>query len=137
MPDLRTFRPGGSRIVAYGVAVLMVVLTVVIGVALPSYVEFTPFELATLAAILVAVLVLLHAVGRSVVRVTDDGIEVVNGYRTRRVAWSQVKGFAMNDGAPWPTMVYGDDERMILFAIQRSDGAYADDAVAYLRGRVT
>jgi len=137
VPDLRTFRPGGSRIVAYGVAVLMVVLTVVIGVALPSYVEFTPFELATLAAILVAVLVLLHAVGRSVVRVTDDGIEVVNGYRTRRVAWSQVKGFAMNDGAPWPTMVYGDDERMILFAIQRSDGAYADDAVAYLRGRVT
>ncbi len=136
MPDLTTFRPGGSRYVAYGVAVLMIVLTVIIGVALPSYVTFTAFELATLAAILLAVLVLLHAVGRSVVRVSDEGVEVVNGYSRRVVPWSDIKGFAMNDGAPWPTMVYGDDERVILFAIQRSDGPYARDAMAYLRGRV-
>ena len=136
MPDLRTFRPGGSRIVAYGVAVIMIVLTVIIGVALPSYVEFTPFELATLAAILIAVLALLHAVGRSFVRVSDDGLEVLNGYRRHDVAWTEIKGFAMNEGAPWPTMVYGDDERIILFAIQRSDGPYAREAMNYLRGRL-
>ena len=137
MPDLRTFRPGGSRFVAYGVAIILVVLTAIIGVALPSYVTFTPFELATLAAILITVLALLHAVGRSVVRVNDEGVEVVNGYSRRHVPWSDIKGFAMNDGAPWPTMVYGDDERVILFAIQRSDGPYAREAMAYLRGRVT
>lgn len=136
MSDLRTFRPGGSRIVAYAVALIMIVLTVIIGVALPSYVEFTPFELATLAAILLSVLAGLHAVGRSVVRVDDEGVEVVNGYRRRRVPWTEIKGFAMNAGAPWPTMVYGDDERVILFAIQRSDGTYANEAMAYLRGRV-
>lgn len=136
MPDLRTFRPGGSRYVAYGVAVLLVVLTAFIGVALPSYVTFTPFELATLAVILLAVLALLHAVGRSVVRVSDDGVEVVNGYSRRVVPWSDITGFAMNEGAPWPTMVYGDDERVILFAIQRADGPYAREAMAYLRGRV-
>ncbi|MEO6604498.1 MAG: PH domain-containing protein [Aeromicrobium sp.] len=135
MPDLRTFRPGGSRIVAYGVAVLLIVLSTIIGVALPSYVTFTPFELATLAAILITVLVLLHAVGRSLVRVHDDRIEIVNGYRTHDIPWSEVKGFAMNDGAPWPTMVYGDDERVILFAIQRSDGPYSREAMTYLRGR--
>jgi hypothetical protein len=33
-------------------------------------------------------------------------------------------------------MIYGDDERVILFAIQRSDGPYAREAMAYLRGRV-
>ncbi len=137
MPDLRTFRPGGSRIVAYGVSVILVVLTAIIGVALPSYVTFTPFELATLAAILFTVLALLHAVGRSVVRVSDDGVEIVNGYSRRFVSWVDIKGFAMNEGAPWPTMVYGDDERVILFAIQRSDGPYAKEAMAYLRGRVT
>ena len=60
----------------------------------------------------------------------------VNGYRTHTVPWSDVTGFAMNEGAPWPTMVYGDDERVILFAIQRSDGPYAHEAMAYLRGRV-
>lgn len=136
MPDLRTFRPGGSRIVAYGVSVLLVVLTAIIGVALPSYVTFTAFELATLAAILITVLALLHAVGRSVVRVSDEGVEVVNGYSRRFVRWADIKGFAMNEGAPWPTMVYGDDERIILFAIQRSDGPYAKEAMAYLRGRV-
>lgn len=137
MPDLRTFRPGGSRYVAYGVAAILVVLTVIIGVALPSYVEFTPFELATLAAILLAVLALLHGVGRSFVRADEDAIVVRNGYRTHTVPWSDVIGFAMNEGAPWPTMVHGDDERVILFAIQRSDGPYAKDAMAYLRGRVT
>ncbi|WP_332642547.1 PH domain-containing protein [Aeromicrobium sp.] len=136
MPDLRTFRPGGSRIVAYGVSVILVVLTAIIGVALPSYVTFTPFELATLAAILITVLALLHAVGRSVVRVTGDGVEVINGYRRRFVPWADIKGFAMNEGAPWPTMVYGDDERVILFAIQRSDGPYAKEAMTYLRGWV-
>lgn len=136
MPDLRTFRPGGSRIVAYGVSVLLVVLSAIIGVALPSYVTFTAFELATLAAILITVLALLHAVGRSVVRVSDDGVEVVNGYSRRFVSWADIKGFAMNEGAPWPTMVYGDDERVILFAIQRSDGPYAREAMTYLRGRV-
>jgi hypothetical protein len=136
VPDLRTFRPGGSRIVAYAVALIMIVLTTIIGIALPSYVEFTPFELATLAAILIAILALLHGVGRSFVRASDEGIEVLNGYRRRWVPWTEIKGFAMNDGAPWPTMVYGDDERVILFAIQRSDGPYARDAMAYLRGRV-
>jgi len=136
VPDLRTFRPGGSRIVAYAVALIMIVLTTVIGVALPSYVEFTPFELATLAAILIAILALLHGVGRSFVRASDEGIEVLNGYRRHRVAWSDVTGFAMNDGAPWPTMVYGDDERVILFAIQRSDGPYAREAMTYLRERL-
>ncbi|GAA3532099.1 hypothetical protein GCM10022234_31420 [Aeromicrobium panaciterrae] len=136
MPDLRTFRPGGSRIVAYAVAAIMIVLTAVIGVALPSYVEFTAFELATLAAILVAVLALLHAVGRSFVRAGEDEITIRNGYRTHTVPWSDVVGFAMNEGAPWPTMVHGDDERIILFAIQRSDGPYAKDAMAYLRGRL-
>ncbi len=136
MSALRTFRPGGSRIVAYGVAILMIVLTAVIGAALPSYVEFTLFELGTLAAILIAVLALLHAVGRSFVRVDDQAIEVLNGYRRHRILWSDVTGFSMKDGAPWPTMVYGDDERIILFAIQRSDGRYADEAMAYLRGHV-
>lgn len=136
MPDLRTFRPGGSRIVAYAVAAIMVILTTIIGIALPSYVEFTAFELATLAAILLAVLALLHAVGRSFVRATDNEIVVRNGYRTHTVPWSNVVGFAMNEGAPWPTMVYDDDERIILFAIQRSDGPYAKEAMAYLRGRV-
>ena len=136
MPDLKTFRPGGARIVAYAVAVVIAVMTVVVGVALPSDIVFTPAELVTLAVMLFAVLVLLHGVGRSFVRAGDEGIDVLNGYRRHRVPWSQIEGFAMNSGAPWPTMVTKDDERVMLFAIQGSDGPYAREAVAYLRGRL-
>lgn len=137
MPDLRTFRPGGTRVVAYAVGAIMLVLTVVIGLALPDEIEFTTAETVTLWIIILIVLALLHGIGRSFVRADDDGVEVLNGYRRHRVPWSDVKGFALNSGAPWPTLVTQDDERVILFGIQSSDGAYARDAVAYLRGRLT
>lgn len=136
MPDLRTFRPGGARVVAYVVALIMVAMTGVIGVALPSYIHFTVAELVTLALILLTVLVLLHGVGRSFVRADTEGIEVLNGYRRHSVPWAQIAGFAMNTGAPWPTLVTKDDERVMLFAIQGTDGPYAREALTYLRGRL-
>ena len=136
MPNLKTFRPGGARVVAYAAAASMIVMSVVIGVALPPEITFTVAQLITLALILLAVLALLHGVGRSFVRADDDGVEVLNGYWRRRVPWAEIEGFAMNRGAPWPTLVTTSDERIMLFGIQGSDGAYARDAVAYLRGRL-
>jgi len=136
VPDLKTFRPGGARVVAYVVAFIMVAMTVVIGVALPSYVNFSVAELLTLVVILLTVLALLHGVGRSLVQADDDGVEVLNGYRHHRVQWQQIAGFSMNTGAPWPTLVTKDDDRIMLFAIQGTDGPYAREALAYLRGRV-
>ncbi|MFC5678602.1 PH domain-containing protein [Aeromicrobium endophyticum] len=137
MSDLRTFRPGGARIVAYAVAVIMLVLTAVIAFALPDEIYFTTAETITLWIIIGAVLVLLHGIGRSVVVAGEEGVEVVNGYRRHDVSWHEIKGFAMNEGAPWPTLVTTDDDRVMLFAIQGSDGGkYAREAVAYLRARV-
>src|SRR5690606_13529596 len=74
MSDLRTFRPGGTRIVAYVVAVIMVLITVVIGLALPDDVYFTTAETVTLWIIIVIVLIVLHGIGRSYVRVDDEGV---------------------------------------------------------------
>ena len=136
MSDLRTFRPGGARVVAYAVAVIMLVLTFVIAFALPDDIYFTTAETITLWLVIIAMLALLHGVGRSKVSATEEGVEVLNGYRHHRVAWADVEGFAMNSGAPWPTLVTTDDERVMLFAIQGTDGAYARQAVEYLRGRV-
>ncbi|MRJ77193.1 PH domain-containing protein [Aeromicrobium sp. SMF47] len=133
---MRTFRPGGARVVAYAVAVIMLVITAVIAYALPDEIYFTTAETVTLWIFILAVLALLHGVGRSYVRATDEGLEVLNGYRRHRVQWSDIEGFAMNTGAPWPTLVTKDDERVMLFAIQGSDGRYAREAVAYLRGRL-
>jgi hypothetical protein len=137
VPDLRTFRPGGARVVAYAVAVIMLVLTGVIGFALPESASFTIAETITLWIIILAVLVLLHGIGRSRIVAGEEALEVVNGYKTHLVPWGDIEGFAMNTGAPWPTLVTKDDERVMLFAIQGTDGAYARQAVEYLRGRLT
>lgn len=131
-----TYRPGGARYVAYGVAVILLVLTVVIGVALPDAITFKVSELVTLALILIAAWAMLHGVGRSSVVADELGVTVRNGYRDHHVAWGDIKGFAMNTGAPWPTLVTHDDERLMLFAIQGTDGRRATAAVEDLRRRL-
>lgn len=125
---MTTYRPVGARIVAYGCCAALIAVTIVIGVALPPEVTFTPFELITLALTLLAFLAVLHGIGRSYVRVDDEGLEVLNGYRRHRVPWGEMRGISMNRGAPWPTLVLHDDERVMLFAIQGSDGSTAEGA---------
>ena len=134
---MTTYRPVGARVVAYGSCVALIVVTIVIGVALPAEVTFTPFELLTLAFTLLTVLAILHGIGRSYVRVDDEGLEVLNGYRRRRIPWGVMRGISMNRGAPWPTLVLQDDERVMLFAIQGSDGHAASDAVQDLVRRIS
>lgn len=128
-----TIRPQGARVVAYGVAAIMVVLTAVIGLALPDEIIFTVPEQITLALLLVFAIGLLHGVGRSFVRADDEGVEVQNGYRRHHLTWAQVEGISMREGAPWPTLVTTADERIMLFAIQRTDGPRSRDAVQKLR----
>lgn len=134
---MTTYRPMGARVVAYGGCVALIAVTIVVGIALPPEITFTPFELATLAATLLAMLAVLHGIGRSYVRVDDDGIEVLNGYRRHRLPWGVMRGISMNRGAPWPTLVLQDDERVMLFAIQGSDGDAASDAVQDLVRRIS
>lgn len=118
----QVYRPAGTRYVAYGAGAALVILTTVIGFALPSYVYFSFAELLTLALTLGGALAVLHGMGRSRVTLSDDAIEVVNGYRRHHVAWSEARGVAYPDGAPWPILVTGDDERIMLFALQSSSG---------------
>jgi hypothetical protein len=132
-----TYRPVGARVVAYGACVAVIAVTIVIGVALPAEITFTPFELVTLAFTLLTILAILHGIGRSYVRVDDDGLEVLNGYRRRRIPWGVMRGISMNRGAPWPTLVLHDDERVLLFAIQGSDGHAASEAVQDLVRRIS
>ncbi|WP_229053764.1 PH domain-containing protein [Aeromicrobium sp. Leaf350] len=120
--DRLVVRPQGPRIVAYGVAVLMIVCIVAIGRALPDYVYFSLSEKITMWILLLAVLALLHGVGRSSVKADAEGIDVLNGYRRHHLTWDQVEGISMKSGAPWATLVTKDDDRVILFAIQSSDG---------------
>ena len=119
-----TYRPGGTRYVAYGSCVALVAMTVAIIVALPGDIraQVTFSQALTLLATVLAMMLVLHGMGRSLVRVDDTGITVVNGFRKHRLEWPDVKGVALPEGAPWPTLVTQDDDRVMLFAIQRSSG---------------
>jgi hypothetical protein len=131
-----TYRPGGTRTVAYGAAIVILVVAFVIGVALPENIVFTGSQVATLVLIYVAIVVGLHGIGRSYVRASDEGLEIRNGYRDHTVPWSQIRGISMRPGAPWPTLVHGDDERTILFALQGTDGPRTEKAIAELVRRI-
>ncbi len=130
------FRPIGPRIVAYGSIAVLTVITIVVGIELPSDIVFTPSELGTLALLIIAVFAGLYGVARSYVEVNETGLEILNGYRRHHLDWSEIKGIAMNTGAPWPTVVTKDDERVILFAIQGTDGPAAREALSYIRSRI-
>ncbi|MEO6470402.1 MAG: PH domain-containing protein [Aeromicrobium sp.] len=130
------FRPVGPRIVAYGSIAVLTVITIVIGVALPSAIKFTAAELVTLAVMVIVIFAGLHGIARSFVKVDDSGLTILNGYRRHHLDWTQVKGVAMNTGAPWPTVVTKDDERVIIFAIQGTDGPAAQEALKYIRNYI-
>ena len=130
------FRPVGPRIVAYGVIAIITVITIVIGIALRHTTKFSAAEWVTLGAMIAATFTGLHGIARSFVRTTDEGLEILNGYRRHLLVWSDIKGIAMNAGAPWPTVVLKDDERVIIFAIQGTDGPAAREALSTIRGHI-
>ncbi|WP_293784279.1 PH domain-containing protein [uncultured Aeromicrobium sp.] len=132
----RSFRPVAVSIIMWLSTAILVVLMIVIGQALPEDVVFTVSQAATLWALVAVVALLAFAVSRSRVHADDDGLTVVNGFRTRRLRWDEIRSITMREGAPWPTLVTRDDERFMLFAIQGSDGAAAREAVAWLQGHL-
>ena len=136
MSGVTTYRPGGTRVVAYGAAVVILVVALAIGAALPENIVFTGSQITTLALIYVAIVVAVHGIGRSYVRASDEGLEIRNGYRQYMIPWADVRGISMRPGAPWPTVVHGDDERTVLFALQGTDGPRTRKAIGELVRRI-
>ena len=136
MPGVTTYRPGGTRVVAYGAAVIILVVAFAIGAALPENIVFTGSQITTLVLIYLAIVAVVHGIGRSYVRASDDGLAIRNGYRQHVIPWAQVRGISMQPGAPWPTLVHGDDERTVLFALQGTDGPRTKKAIDELVRRI-
>jgi hypothetical protein len=131
-----TYRPLGVRFIAYGAAVVILVIALVIGAAMPENIVFRGVEIATLVLIYLAVVAVLHGIARSYVKASDDGLEIRNGYRLHVVPWSEIRGISMRAGAPWPTLVYGDDERIMMLALQGTDGSRTKQAINELVQRI-
>lgn len=134
----RTWRPFGARMAA---AVFAVVL---VGAFAWMWIRFSDetresvnlWQRLTVIALVGGGVALMHALARSKVVATDAGLRIVNGYRSRRLAWSEVGTVRMPQGAPWPHLEQSDDVRIAMLGIQTSDGARAATAVRELRAVV-
>jgi len=98
--------------------------------------KFTPFQIGTLVFVGLLVLVVYWAVVRCRITADDDGIVVVNGYRSHHLAWTQVVAVSMPSGAPWAVFDLDDGTTLSGLGIQASDGHRARVAIDELRALV-
>jgi hypothetical protein len=130
-----TFRPLGVRIAAVAFGVLLFTVTAAIWFSFPDDVRaaFTPFQRITVLAMGAAVLVIGHALARCRIEAGEEGLRVVNGYRSHRLAWAQVVAVRMAPGNPWVVLDLADGTSLSALGIQGSDGARAERQVRTLR----
>lgn len=139
VPDLpRTWRPFGPRIAGIVFAVVLVGGFGWLWVSFDQQTKDTVSGLqkATVVFFVGLGLALINGLARSRITATEEGLEVVNGYRKRRLAWAQVVRVSMTVGAPWPTLDLDDGTTISAMGIHGSDGARAKAALGELRALI-
>lgn len=133
-----TYRPLGVRVVLSLLAVVVVGVVAVGWVALPPVVRaaFTLWQILTLLAMLGLALAGMYGLMRCRIRATDQGVEVVNVFRRRRLEWPQILRVSQRPGDPWAVLDTDDGTTLMVMAIQGSDGARASTAVQQLASLV-
>ncbi len=132
-----TIRPRKIRIIAWSLAVLVVVAMVMVGVLLKqSNTAAVTFRTSDQLAMIGLGLILAGALlvlTRPYVRADAHGVAVRNLGGVTLVPWQVVKAVRFTDATPWATLELQDDDALTLLAIQAVDGAAAADATDALR----
>jgi len=136
---LRPFVSRRARLVATGMGVAALVVFGAMAVLLPANAGLTTWQggdrvLVALIGVLIAVACWRYASIRAVP--TPQGLLVRNLVVTRRVDWAQVIGVQFGGGAPWVTLELDDTDTVAVMAIQRADGAVAEQEAVRLAGLV-
>lgn len=134
-----TWRPFGARLVGTVLGAMLLVLVIAVWILLgpATRARFTAFQLSTLVFLGLIALAVWFALMRSRVTVAEEGVTVVNGYRRRDFAWSQLVAVNLRRGAPWAGIDLSDGTSLSALAIQSSDGDRAIRAVQDLRRLIT
>lgn len=138
-PDLpHTWRPLGVRIAVWVLGLMLLALVVAVWIGLGAEVRdtFTIFQRGTLIFLALLLAAAWGSLLRSRVTATDEGLIVVNGYRTRTYEWSQVVGVGLGRGAPWGSADLSDGTTISMFGVQGSDGERAHKAIREIRATV-
>ena len=134
----RTFRPLGVRIAISVFGTMLVGVCAAAWFAFPPRIraEFTVFQELTLLTLGLGLGAAGYALARSRLVARDDGLTVVNGYRSRRFEWAEVLGVTLRPGSPWAVLDLSDGTSVAAMGIQGSDGSRATRQVRELRALV-
>jgi hypothetical protein len=134
----QTFRPLGVRMAIYVAGILLVLVVVVTWLAFPPEIrdQFTAFQRATVIAIGLLFYAGGFALARSRLVARQDGLTVVNGYKSRRFEWNEVLAVTLRPGSPWAVLDITDGTTVAAMGIQGSDGPRAQAQVRQVRALV-
>lgn len=119
------FRPSLGRKIPLWLAVVVLSLTIFAAVAEPGGALFAYVWRVTMPAVSSIVILVLLLVARPRLEISSSGLLVVNILRQQRLDWSQIISVRFAQDAPWASLDLADGTRLILMAIQNSDGARA------------
>lgn len=130
-----TWRPFGARMMGGMAGFSLLVMTIGVWILFGEDVRsrFSFLERATLVLFGLMAFAVWFALMRSKVVVDEAGVTVVNGYRRRVYAWSQIVAVNLRRGAPWAGIDLSDGTSVSAVGIQGSDGERARQAVRDLR----
>ncbi|WP_141925049.1 PH domain-containing protein [Haloactinospora alba] len=118
-----TWRPRNIRLVAYGLAALVLATMVVLALILPP--DWRLQDRAGLVLFGVFAVFALHLLGRPRLVAEQNQVIVVNSIRTHVLEWAEIIDIRMPTGEPWPTIDLADGSTLAVLGIQSSDGETA------------
>ncbi len=130
-----TFRPLGVRLAVIALGVMLVLVCAVVWFAFPESTreKFTFLQRLTLLGFGLVAAIAGHAMARCRLDARVEGLQVVNGYRTRLYPWNEIAGVSLRAGAPWAILDLSDGSTASAMGIQGSDGNRAVTQVKRLR----
>jgi hypothetical protein len=114
-----TWRPRRARIIAYGLAVVMVAGSVLLAVIMPE--QFKLPDRLALVVFGVLVAAVLHLLGRLRVDADERGLTIVNALRVHRYEWAEVLDVTMLEGDPWPKLDLANGLTLGVMGIQSTE----------------
>lgn len=127
----RTWRPRTTRVVAYGLGLVIVGTMAVLAVIMPM--EWGALDRVLLVGLGLAFAGGLHVMARPKLVATEKNVFVVNGIRTHVLSWAEVLDIQMPEGEPWPCVDLSDGTSLPVMGIQSTDGALAHRGVEEFR----
>lgn len=133
-----TWRPFGIRLAVLGFGLTLAVVCAAAWFGFDESVRdrFTLLQRGTLFVFAVGGGTCGWALARARVTAEQARLVVVNGFRTRELAWEEVLSVHLPPGAPWASLDLADGTTISAMALQGSDGSRAQTGVRQLRALI-